>query len=254
VVIWGGGLYDWFDPLTLVRAIDKARAARPRVRLYFLGTRHPKPDIVESAVATEARRLADTLGLTGTHVFFNDGWVAYDDRQNYLMEADVGVSLHFEHIETAYSFRTRILDYLWTGLPIVATAGDGFADIIAAEGIGTVVPGEDVDAVAGALVGLLSDRRARELCRERSTEVATRFRWSVVLEPLVAFCAEPRRAPDLPEWPVTGGPPPAGGLTENGRAGLARYRTGVARLYAERGVRGLVSGVLRRLRRSMGRR
>jgi hypothetical protein len=117
-----------------------------------------------------------------------------------------------------------------------------------------VVPGEDVDAVADALVGLLTDRRARELCRDRSTEVAARFRWSIVLEPLVAFCAEPRRAPDLPGWAVAGGAPPAGGVTEVAPTGLARYRTGVVRLYAERGVRGVVSGAFRRLRHSMGRR
>ncbi|HLM94973.1 MAG TPA: glycosyltransferase, partial [Acidimicrobiales bacterium] len=148
VVIWGGGVYDWFDPCTLIRAIDKVRVSRPRVRLYFLGMRHPKPDIVESGAAAQARQLADTRGLTGTHVFFNDGWVAYEDRQNYLMEADVGVSLHLEHLETAYSFRTRILDYLWVGLPIVASAGDAFAEVIAAEGLGAVVPVADVDAVA----------------------------------------------------------------------------------------------------------
>ena len=90
VVIWGGGLYDWFDPTTLIRAIDKVRRTRPQVRLFFLGMRHPKPDIAESDVATEARRLADELGLTGTHVFFNEGWVDYHERQNYLLESDVG--------------------------------------------------------------------------------------------------------------------------------------------------------------------
>ena len=50
-MIWGGGLYDWFDPATLIRAIDKVRLYPTPVRLYFLGMRHPKPDIVESAVA-----------------------------------------------------------------------------------------------------------------------------------------------------------------------------------------------------------
>ena len=46
-------------------------------------------------------------------MFFNEDWVAYDDRQNYLLEADVGVSTHLDHVETEFSFRTRILDYLW---------------------------------------------------------------------------------------------------------------------------------------------
>jgi glycosyltransferase involved in cell wall biosynthesis len=245
VVIWGGGLYDWFDPLTLIRAIDKIRVARPRVRLFFLGTRHPKPDIVESGVATEARRLANELGLTGTHVFFNDGWVPYQDRQNYLMEADVGVSLHLEHLETMYSFRTRILDYLWTGLPIVASAGDGFASIISNEGLGTVVPGEDVDAVVDALVGLLGDRRARDACRERAVAVAARFRWSVLLAPLLAFCAEPRAAADEPRWPSLGQAPPPVPLP-SGPTGLGSDLGRVAQLYRQGGMRAVVGGMARR--------
>ncbi len=254
VVIWGGGLYDWFDPVTLIRAVDKVRLVRPRLRLYFLGMRHPKPDIVEAAVATEARRLAGTLGLTGTHVFFNEGWVAYDDRQNYLLEADVGVSLHFEHLETAYSFRTRMLDYLWAGLPVVATAGDGFADIIATEGIGTVVGGGDVEAVARALTDLLGDGRARAACGERSAAVAARFRWSVLLEPLVAFCADPRRAPDLPMWRAVdrGSPvPPTASAPvlpeDSGPAMLGR----AARLYRQGGVPAVARGAGRFLRRPL---
>ena len=250
VVIWGGGIYDWFDPLTLIRAIDKVRLLRPRVRLYFLGMRHPKPDIVESGAATAARHLAETLGLTGTHVFFNEDWVAYDDRQNFLMEADVGVSLHLEHLETVYSFRTRMLDYLWAGLPIVATAGDGFADIVSTEGIGTVVPGEDVDAVVDALVSLLGDDRARARCRARATAVAPRFRWSVVLEPLVAFCADPHRAPDQPGWPVPGQPSPLSATpTGAGTSGFGR----VAHAYRQGGMRGVVGGAGRQLRRLLDR-
>jgi glycosyltransferase involved in cell wall biosynthesis len=247
VVIWGGGLYDWFDPCTLIRAIDRVRVARPRVRLFFLGMRHPKPDIEESSVAVEARRLADRLGLTGTHVFFNEGWVAYDDRQNYLMECDVGVSLHLDHLETMYSFRTRMLDYLWTGLPVVATAGDGFAEIISARGIGTVVPAGDVDAVVIALVELLGDPSARAACRERAAAVAASFRWSTALEPVVAFCANPHRAPDMPGWPGEGGPPAPTVPGAPGPGGLGQDLGRVALLYRQGGVRAVAGGISRRL-------
>ena len=221
VVIWGGGLYDWFDPLTLVRAIDKARVrADPGCASTSWGRAIPSPTSWSPAWPSKPARLADDLGLTGSHVFFNEGWVAYDDRQNYLMESDVGVSLHFEHIETAYSFRTRMLDYLWTGLPIVATAGDGFADIIAAEGIGTVVPGAAVDAFADALVAVLGDRGAAARCRAGAAAVATRFRWSAALEPLVSFCAAPHGAPDAPGWPARSQPAPALEPCRGRRAGL----------------------------------
>ncbi len=261
VVLWGGGVYDWFDPLTLVRAIDELRARRPFVRLYFLGVRHPNPAIEESRVLVACRQLAADLGLAGTHVFFNEGWVAYDDRQDYLLEADVGVSLHIEHVETAFSFRTRILDYLWAGLPIVATRGDGFADLIAREGLGTVVPGGDVDAVEQALFDLMGDRDRRTDCRSRAEAVSRRFVWSEVLRPLVAFCADPRRAPDLPEWrsfaivaaePVVAAVPPPAVAAVPPLTGAARLRQDLRVLeetYADGGARAVVAGLRRRLQR-----
>ncbi|WP_448073194.1 glycosyltransferase family 4 protein [Georgenia yuyongxinii] len=196
VVLWGGGVYNWFDPVTVVRAVDRVREQVPEVRLYFLGMRHPNPDVPEMAMATRTRRLADELGLTGTHVFFNEDWVPYERRADYLLDADIGVSAHFEHIETAFSFRTRILDYLWADLPIVCSAGDTFGDLVAAEGLGATVPTENVAALAEALERLLVDDGAHAAARANVARVAQRYTWPVVLEPLLAFCRAPRRARD----------------------------------------------------------
>jgi hypothetical protein len=124
-VLWGGGIYNWFDPLTLLRAIDKLRARFPEVRLYFLGLRHPNPQVGEMKMTDDAVALAHELGLVGTHVFFNEDWVDYDDRQNYLLEADIGVSTHLDHVDRVL-IPYALLDYLWASLPIVATAGDSW--------------------------------------------------------------------------------------------------------------------------------
>ncbi|WP_034621894.1 glycosyltransferase [Cellulomonas sp. URHE0023] len=197
VIIWGGGVYNWFDPLTLLRAVDKLRATRPNVRLYFLGLKHPNPGVPDMRMAWETQQLAEELGLVGTHVFFNHGWAPYAERADYLLDADVGVSTHFMHIETAYSFRTRILDYLWASLPIVATGGDTFGELIREHGLGRVVPQEDVDALADALEEMLYDDEAIAETRRRVQEFSARFAWSSVLRPLVEFCRDPRRAADL---------------------------------------------------------
>ena len=130
-------------------------------------------------------------------MFFNEGWVDYADRQNYLLEADIGVSTHLDHVETAFSFRTRILDYLWTCLPIVATGGDTFADLIESNGLGITVPPGDVDALEEALFRLLDDQAASDACRARLAEVMPAHTWARVLAPLVEFCRAPRRAADL---------------------------------------------------------
>lgn len=197
VIIWGGGVYNWFDPLTLIRAVALLVKKHPKLRLYFLGVKHPNPLVPAMRVATETMLLSSELGLTDEHVFFNTEWVEYDDRVNYLLDADLGVSTHFEHVETAFSFRTRILDYLWAGLPIVATEGDTFASIIRDNQLGTAVPPEDVEALADAIENVLYSGD-RDQLSENSRRYGESMTWSHTLRPLLDFCQEPHHAADYP--------------------------------------------------------
>ncbi len=100
VVLWGGGIWDWLDPLTVIRAMAIARDRRPDMKLFFMGNRHPNPtDVPDMKMQDQALALAQNLDLLGKTVFFNDRWVPYAERANYLLEADIGVSAHFDHIE-----------------------------------------------------------------------------------------------------------------------------------------------------------
>src|SRR6185312_3615068 len=103
LLLWSGGLYNWFDPKTLIRAVARLSETRDTVRLFFQGTKHPHPGVPEMAIVAESRALAAELGALDTSVFFNASWVDYAERQNYLTEADAGVSTHFAHIETTFS-------------------------------------------------------------------------------------------------------------------------------------------------------
>lgn len=196
IVLWAGGVYSWFDPLTLIRAIGRLSGSRPDLRLVFLGMRHPNPEVPDMGIGSRTRQLADSLGLTGKHVFFNEGWVPYGERQNWLLDADCGVTTHFQHVETEFSFRTRVLDYLWSGLPIVTTDGDSFADLVRAEKLGVVVPPEDVEALADALDRVLYHPDFAARCVDRIGMVRDQFTWEQTLEPLVRFCRDPRPAAD----------------------------------------------------------
>ncbi|KQO46607.1 MULTISPECIES: glycosyltransferase [unclassified Frigoribacterium] len=196
LVVWGGGIYDWFDPITLVRAIGELAGRRPEVKLFFMGVQHPNPDVPEMDIVAKVRAVADELGLTGVHVFFNESWIPYDDRGAYLREADAGVSTHYEHLETTFSFRTRILDYLWAELPIVTTDGDSFAELVAKEDLGMVVSERDVDGLANALESVLFDDSARRRHVANVKRVREGFTWENVLAPLVEFVREPVRAAD----------------------------------------------------------
>lgn len=193
VVLWAGGIYNWFDPLTLIHAMKHVTAQRSDLKVVFLGIRHPNPDVGGGEMVGRAVALSQELDLYEKSVFFND-WTPYRERQNYLMEADVGVSLHFSHLETHFSFRTRLLDHIWAGLPTIVTRGDVLSDLVEQGGLGWVVDYESVDGVTAAI--LESADVPRSEFQDHFAAVAPHFSWELVMEPLSAFCREPRRAAD----------------------------------------------------------
>jgi len=127
VLLWGGGIWQWLDPLTLLRAVARVVARRPEVKLLFPGTRHPNDVVPDMPMRHRTVELASELGLAGSHVFFGD-WVPHADWPNYLLEADVGVCLHFDSLETQLALRSRVLDYIWAGLPTLVTRGGATAE------------------------------------------------------------------------------------------------------------------------------
>lgn len=195
IVLWGGGLYSWFDPLALIRATHALAQRRPQAALVFLGTKHP--GVEPMGIVKESLVLARDLGALGTSVFFNEDWVPFAERGAYYVEADAGVSTHHSHIETEFSFRTRILDYLWAGLPMVVTEGDAFADLVRERELGVVVPAEDDAALEAALERVLFDEDFAAACRARVAAVREDFAWERTLEPLRALVRAPRRAADV---------------------------------------------------------
>jgi glycosyltransferase involved in cell wall biosynthesis len=186
VVLWNGGLWSWLDAPTAVRAVAELARTRPRVRLVFMGAAQHGP----AQAATEAAQgLARELGVLGTHVFFNDEWVPYEQRADWLLAADAAISTHHDHLETRFAFRTRLLDCFWARLPIVCTQGDDLADRVERDGLGAAVPAEDHVAAAAALGAVLD--RGRDAYRPALDAAAAAFAWPVVTEPLRRWLAEP---------------------------------------------------------------
>lgn len=194
VILWGGGLWPWLDPLTAIRALAQVWEQRQDVRLIFPGTRHPNPAMANIQThAGSARELAAQLGLLDQGVFFGD-WIPYADWQNVLLESDIALTLHYDGLETRQAFRSRVLDYIWAGLPTIAARGDAISELIARHDLGITVNCEDVEDVAGAMLRLLDT--PRETFAERFDHARRALTWERVVQPLRAFCRAPRRAPD----------------------------------------------------------
>jgi GT2 family glycosyltransferase len=219
IVLWGGGIWDWLDPLTLIKAWPQVLSAHPAARLVFLGTRHPNPLVPQHEMAQKAVKLAQELGeLDRTILFFE--WLSFEDREALLCEADVGVAIHPVHVETRYSIRTRVLDYFWARLPVLVTEGDITSQWVREQGLGKVVPHFDEQAVASALVSILDCPKAE--WSPAFEPLVDQHRWSRVVEPLRRFCLEGQVAPDR-ELIRAGSSPNSAGVGWRWRWSRARY-------------------------------
>jgi len=196
ILIWGGGIYEWFDPLNLIRAMAILKTQHPEVKLFFLAVHHPNQNVTVSPTVEESIALAQELDLLEKNVFFNQNWVPFQDRGAFFADADIGISTHGDHIESRFSFRTRMLDYIWAGLPIIASEGDAFAELIEGRSLGKVVEFGNPEAIAIAIEQLLFTPGLIETSKANIKNAQQEFSWDVTLAPLVAFCTSPRKAAD----------------------------------------------------------
>ena len=195
VLLWGGGLWEWFDPMMAVEAMSIVGRRRTDIKLFFMGVKRPNASVTTSHTADQTIALAEQLGVANRLVFFND-WVAYEDRENFLLEADLGLNIHRDNLETRFSFRTRMMDYFWAGLPIITTEGDPLSDLVKQNQLGLTVPCGDAEALAHAILRAADDQATRQTWKLNCLATAKEFSWDRVFEPVVAWCRSPIQARD----------------------------------------------------------
>jgi glycosyltransferase involved in cell wall biosynthesis len=183
IVIWGGGVWEWLDPATAVDAVVRVNAEGVRAKLLFLGRARPNRNLIDRR---RDDRFEALLARGGTHVAANEEWVPYAERLAWLRAAKIAIMLHRRTAEAEYSIRTRLFDAIAAGVPVVASAGGFAAELVEQEGLGIVVPPEDVGAVAEAIRTLLTDDETYAAAVKSLERIRPRFAWEVVTRPLVS--------------------------------------------------------------------
>lgn len=183
IIIWGGVISNWFDPLILIEAMEEVIKINPKFKLFFLSTKHPNPLLMKFPKAKEVEKLASSKKLLNKFIFLNKSWIPYDKRHNYFLESDIGVSTHLEHLETRFSFRTRVLDYIYFNLPIICSKGDFFESYIQKNSIGITVSPSNKEELKKAIL-LLGEKKLRENIKKNIKRVEKEFYWDNLLTPL----------------------------------------------------------------------
>jgi glycosyltransferase involved in cell wall biosynthesis len=177
VFVWGGGVWDWLDAETVLHAALAAYERDPRIRLVFMGLRRgDRPD-------PHATRTAHLLGsyvnseIVAGPVRVNERWVGPQERLDYLAAADAGVLGQRDTLETHFSFRTRLVDCLQAGLPVVSVWGDELSEQAAQQGWGLISRAGDIAGMTANLLALAADDRLRTTMRARVAEAAAERSW-----------------------------------------------------------------------------
>jgi len=200
LLLWGGGIWQWFDPATLIRAMGLVSRERTDIKLLFLGTGSPHPDSPLMPIEAECHELAESLGIRDKCVFFSKQWVPQSEVPNFLLDADIGVSSYWDSVETHFAFRTRVRDYIWAGLPMILTRGDSLSELVQSRGLGRTVAAGDVEGWRRAILELAAAPNERAEIKNKLQSLATEYHWERVAEPLVRYCERPYRTARMPGW------------------------------------------------------
>jgi len=196
VVGFSGTFGAWHGIPTLARAIPLVLEARPDTRWLLLGDGPLRP-LVDQALAGNA--LADRVVQVGMR--------SHAEMPHYLAASDVLVSPHGKQADGREFFGspTKLYEYMAAGRAIVASNLGQIAEVLTDEESALLVPPDDPEALARAIVRLIDDSclRAR-LGRAARAAAEARHTWRQNAERVLTCMQAPLPEPAVPR---RAGPP-----------------------------------------------
>lgn len=191
-----GGFNTWLDVPNLVRSLELAMEREARV--HFVCTGGAIPGHNEKTYA-EFEKLVKASPFRER--FHRLGWLSLGRVPHVLNECDAALNVDLPCAEGWLGNRNRILDWMLAGLPVVSTIGSEVAEDLAERGFLFGANQADAKSVADALMKIIGDPTA---ARAKSAAGAEYLREAHsperCLKPLIDWCANPMRAPDLVAW------------------------------------------------------
>ncbi len=198
VVLWWGGVWPWLDLDTLLAA--RARLGKAPISIVVPVAARPGSS-TPAFGPSDLRRAAEARGLKAPQVVALDRWIPYAERHLVLNRTSLLAVLHRAGPETTLSFRTRALDGLWAGVPLLLSEGGEVSDLAHHHGWGGVVRPGDVNGTAAALELLLAEREQIR-CRANLERARPFWSWNQLVEPLVDALPTLRQSPRGPLAPA----------------------------------------------------
>ena len=192
VVLWCGGYNTWTDVGTLFAGLEWSMAQEPTIHYVSVGANtYQAPDNVYA-------RLLDMIeGSQHRDRFHILGWRPWSEISNYYRESDVGLNIDALHYETIYGTRTRLVEMIASGLPVITSLGSELSQLLFEQGAGLTFDAGDWAELGKRVVSVARDRKSCEQMAGRALAYASNeLSFAATTTPLRAWVCEPQHAPD----------------------------------------------------------
>jgi glycosyltransferase involved in cell wall biosynthesis len=192
IVLWCGGYNVWTDVDTLFRALEEAMSRDPRMVFVSVGggvkiSQNNAYDRFLAMIGTSAHR----------HRFHMLGWRPANEVPAYYRQADVGINLDTLHYETLLGTRTRLVEMMGYGLPVITSLGCELSAIIHDQELGLTFPIGDAVALCDRILALAGDPTNRQVLAERAQRYANhQLSFAETTHPFREWARGPYHAPD----------------------------------------------------------
>lgn len=185
VVLWFGGLYPWFHVEELLDAM-LILSANKNIKFVFVGGKNPfnpNPDFFQQY--EKAVNFAEEHDLNNRSVFFVD-WVDFDERINWYQNAGLVISLNQPGEENKYSWRTRVMDYVWGELAILTNGGDPLSEDLINAGAALRLPKLSASSIVDTIGNIYKNQTKLSTIRQSVKNLKPIYYWDNVTKPLQA--------------------------------------------------------------------
>ena len=160
----------------LLRAFQRVKALVPQTRLIVVGA-YDEDDKQPFVEYVREHKLADVRFA---------GWVSYEDLPRYYRSCHIFCAPS----TGSESFGLILLEAMAARKPIVTCDIPGYRTVMADGQEGLMVPPEDEEALAQALIRLLRDPAARQVMGQRGRAKAQAYAWERVSEQVLIYYQE----------------------------------------------------------------
>jgi glycosyltransferase involved in cell wall biosynthesis len=185
-IISTGSFNSWFDPETLFKGLEYAMSKSQTIRFSATG------GLIPYAAKPYELFLDRIRNSSFSSRFDMRGWVEEEELEELQHSASAAVYTDIPGGETFLGARTRTIDWINRGIPVVCTAGAEISDDIRDHGLGIVVEQGKWKALGDAFLAL----EAKPLLRREIIESQSDWRngpgsLSQVFKSLVSWCSHP---------------------------------------------------------------